>query len=148
MMNSKIKFIYQCSTIIFVFILGGCSSINQIFNSKNIEKNVRLEIVTDETFSKYKKESCSCDLYFENTIRISKKIDENVSFIRDYHSQDFFTIGRLKNSTRVDIWISYCHDVKILEEFWNNGNLIWIKKFDSSGKIIETIHIGHEAENF
>jgi hypothetical protein len=147
MIHLKIKHVYRYITLITLFLIFGCSLNNELFNVKNPKKNIRLEKL-NETVSNFKKESCSCNIYYDSTIRISKKIDENSFLVRDYHSQDFYTIGKLKNNKKIDLWNTYCLNIKVLEEFWSDGNLVWIKKIDSSGKIIETIHIGHETENF
>lgn len=130
------------------FILNSCTSVNPLFNSKRLEKGIQLE-VTNESITENKRKYCKCDLYYENVIRLSLYDDKNDLFrIREYLAQDFYSIGKIKDGNKIGLWSTYCKDIKVIEEYWIDGNVIWMKKFDLDGNQIEFLNNGHPAENF
>lgn len=147
MTHLKITYINRFKVLTVFVLLTSCSQNKQLFSLKGPEKGIYLEML-NETVPGSRKESCLCNSYFEQTVRVFKKIDEHTMRSRDYYNQNFYALGEVINGRKVGVWKIYCEDVKVLEEFWIEGNLVWIKKFDSEGGIIETIHLGIEAENF
>lgn len=141
----KIKVLY----LIFFFITQSCELSNNAFFSKkkNIYNFCITEINTDiDTI--FNSSSCSCSFYDNKVIRIMKIENENTLSARDYLGIKIYSVGQLTNGLKTNLWVTFCENNKVIEQFWIEGKLIWVKKFDKKGNLILFINNGHPSENF
>jgi hypothetical protein len=120
---------------------------NRLFDADKPQTGVITEKIQEDITS-WKKNSCDCSSFYAKTVRLKIIKKGNTYAARDYYSDIFYSIGELREGVKIGTWKTYCQDKKIIEEYWIDGNAVWMKKFDINGKLIEKLNSGHPAENF
>lgn len=139
--------IHLTSKLSFMFILLLCScTVNKFFYADKPQTGVNVEEIKEDITS-WKRNSCEYDKLYDKTIRLKTIKKGDVFMARDYYSDTFYSIGELRDSVKIGIWKTYCHDLKVIEEFWVNGSVVWMKKNDINGSQIEFLNCGHPLEN-
>lgn len=133
--------------LLVIILHIGCSRrANNLFSANN-DKNISVSMLKD-SLSPLLRSSCICEEYFDNTVRISKRVNSETELVREQFAENFYGVGQERKSIKVGVWQYFCDNKKVIESFWQEGGVVWIKSYDGKGKLLNVINFGLKEENF